>query len=193
MSAFSKRIRDLRRARGWKPVELARRAGISRAALDRIEQGHPDAPQVETLSRISQALGVAPELLTDTAHLPAVGADTRFERSDPSPGVLAITNSSPPAPSPHSNPSESSVVVTSFDESNFPAVNTAAWGLMNRRRVELIRKKNRHGLTDAEQIEFDRLQRLTFEALDEAFPRPDPNVGELILLREKLRAEVERR
>ena len=189
MSVLSKRIRDLRRARGWKPVELARHAGISRAALDRIEQGQTNALPTETLCRISQALGIAPELLTDPTQFPTAGADSGFERPDPSASGLVAARSSPP----DSTPSESSVVVTSFDESNFPAVNTAAWGLMNQRRAELIRKKHRHGLTDAEQIEYDRLQRLTFEALERAFPRPDPNVDDLIRLREKLRAEVGRR
>ncbi len=85
------------------------------------------------------------------------------------------------------------LILPIYDEDNFPAVNTAAWGRMNRRRTDLIRKKHRHGLTDAEQIEYDRLQRLTFEALERAFPRPDSKIDELILLREKLRSEVGRR
>ncbi len=43
---------------------------------------------------------------------------------------------------------------------------------MNRRRADLIRKKNRQGLTAEEQFEFDRLQRLCFSAIDESAPRP---------------------
>jgi hypothetical protein len=54
----------------------------------------------------------------------------------------------------------------------FPAVGTPEWGRMNRRRAELIRKKNRLGLTEDEREEYDRLQRLSHAALEEAFPRP---------------------
>jgi hypothetical protein len=55
---------------------------------------------------------------------------------------------------------------------DFPAVGTPEWGRMNQRRAELIRKKNRQGLTPEEQIEYDRLQRLSEAALEERFPHP---------------------
>jgi hypothetical protein len=54
----------------------------------------------------------------------------------------------------------------------FPAVGTPEWGRMNQRRAELIRKKNRKGLSSAEQIEYERLQRLSHDALETQFPRP---------------------
>lgn len=67
---------------------------------------------------------------------------------------------------------------------SFPAIGTEAWGLMNRRRSELIRKKNRQGLTAEEQTEFERLQRLCFAAIDERFPPPVVDEDGLKRLRE---------
>jgi transcriptional regulator with XRE-family HTH domain len=55
---LSKRIRDLRYAKGWGPDELASRAKISRTALYQIERGNTSKPQAGTLRRISRALGV---------------------------------------------------------------------------------------------------------------------------------------
>ena len=64
---LSRRIRDLRYAKGWGPDELASRAKISRTALYQIERGNTSKPQAGTLRRISRALGVPLEnLLTTT-------------------------------------------------------------------------------------------------------------------------------
>jgi hypothetical protein len=57
-------------------------------------------------------------------------------------------------------------------DGDLPAVGTSKWGQMNRRRAELIRKKNRKGLSPEEQLEYERLQRLSHEALETEFPRP---------------------
>jgi transcriptional regulator with XRE-family HTH domain len=62
---LSKRIRDLRYAKGWGPDELASRAKISRTALYQIERGNTSKPQAGTLRRISRALGVSLEILLD--------------------------------------------------------------------------------------------------------------------------------
>lgn len=63
----SRRIRDLRYAKGWGPDELASRAKISRTALYQIERGSTSKPQAGTLRRICRALGVPLEdLLTTT-------------------------------------------------------------------------------------------------------------------------------
>lgn len=62
---LSKRIRDLRYAKGWGPDELASRAKISRTALYQIERGNTSKPQAGTLRRISRALGVPLETLLD--------------------------------------------------------------------------------------------------------------------------------
>ncbi len=66
---LSKRIRDLRYAKGWGPDELASRAKISRTALYQIERGNTSKPQAGTLRRISRALGVPLESLLDRAPL----------------------------------------------------------------------------------------------------------------------------
>src|SRR5580692_9328480 len=63
---LSRRIRDLRYAKGWGPDELAGRAKISRTALYQIERGNTSKPQAGTLRRISRALGVPLEVLLET-------------------------------------------------------------------------------------------------------------------------------
>jgi hypothetical protein len=74
----------------------------------------------------------------------------------------------------------------------FPAVGTQAWGRMNQRRAELIRKKNREGLTEAERQEYDRLQALSHAALEKAYPRPALDTEGLARPRENLRTESEK-
>jgi transcriptional regulator with XRE-family HTH domain len=66
---LSKRIRDLRYAKGWGPDELASRAKISRTALYQIERGNTSKPQAGTLRRISRALGVPLEVLLEMEPL----------------------------------------------------------------------------------------------------------------------------
>ncbi len=63
---LSRRIRDLRYAKGWGPDELASRAKISRTALYQIERGNTSKPQAGTLRRISRALGVPLEVLLES-------------------------------------------------------------------------------------------------------------------------------
>jgi uncharacterized protein (DUF433 family) len=53
----------------------------------------------------------------------------------------------------------------------FPPVGTDAWGQMNRKRAELIRKKIQGGLSAAEQEQYETLQRRSLEALERASPR----------------------
>jgi transcriptional regulator with XRE-family HTH domain len=67
---LSRRIRDLRYAKGWGPDELASRAKISRTALYQIERGNTSKPQAGTLRRISRALGVPLENLLETPAVP---------------------------------------------------------------------------------------------------------------------------
>jgi transcriptional regulator with XRE-family HTH domain len=71
---LSRRIRDLRYAKGWGPDELASRAKISRTALYQIERGNTSKPQAGTLRRISRALGVPLEILLTTATVSNEGA-----------------------------------------------------------------------------------------------------------------------
>jgi transcriptional regulator with XRE-family HTH domain len=71
---LSRRIRDLRYAKGWGPDELASRAKISRTALYQIERGNTSKPQAGTLRRISRALGVPLEILLESAPVSSEGA-----------------------------------------------------------------------------------------------------------------------
>jgi hypothetical protein len=68
-------------------------------------------------------------------------------------------------------PKELQSIVTKAEET-FPAVGTKAWGDMNHRRAQLIRKKHRQGLSLEEQSEYEVLQRLSRAALEKRFHRP---------------------
>ncbi len=46
------------------------------------------------------------------------------------------------------------------------------WGLLNQRRAALIRKKNREGLSADEREEYEKLQSISFQALEATFPGP---------------------
>ncbi|MEP7377961.1 MAG: helix-turn-helix domain-containing protein [Chloroflexota bacterium] len=71
------RIRDARLGRKWSVPELARRAGISRAATYLIEAGQPTS--VEAVTRVASALGLRLDFeLTDTRR-----------RAEPSPSLTA--------------------------------------------------------------------------------------------------------
>ena len=87
---LSRRIRDLRYAKGWGPDELASRARISRTALYQIERGSTNKPQAGTLRRISRALGVPlDDLLTSTPDTGGVAI------SAPANGPNTITRPGP--------------------------------------------------------------------------------------------------
>jgi transcriptional regulator with XRE-family HTH domain len=75
---LSKRIRDLRYAKGWGPDELASRAKISRTALYQIERGNTSKPQAGTLRRISRALGVPLEALLEMTPISGENASGEF-------------------------------------------------------------------------------------------------------------------
>lgn len=64
---FATRLRELRRGRGMSQVELAEKAHITPSYVTRLENGST-APNLDTLSRLATALGVAlTELLPITA------------------------------------------------------------------------------------------------------------------------------
>jgi transcriptional regulator with XRE-family HTH domain len=89
---LSRRIRDLRYAKGWGPDELASRAKISRTALYQIERGNTSKPQAGTLRRISRALGVPLEILLETTPVSTEGvsdAPVNVAATIPSPVALA--------------------------------------------------------------------------------------------------------
>lgn len=63
------KIRSERAKRGWSSRELARRAGVSSAAVSLIETERRETPGVETVKAIADALGVTVDaLLADEAN-----------------------------------------------------------------------------------------------------------------------------
>jgi transcriptional regulator with XRE-family HTH domain len=59
---FGLGVRALRRRRDWSQGELARRAGVSRSVIGRIERGQADRVAVHTLHRVAAALGARVDL-----------------------------------------------------------------------------------------------------------------------------------
>jgi transcriptional regulator with XRE-family HTH domain len=99
---LSKRIRDLRYAKGWGPDELASRAKISRTALYQIERGNTSKPQAGTLRRISRALGVPLEALLEMTPISTSAEGLTAESSEvaASSVVLAPSAAAGRVPSP---------------------------------------------------------------------------------------------
>ena len=58
MNPLSLRISELRQAKGWTQTELARRAGIRRATVNRIENAKVKAIDLEVLEKLARALDV---------------------------------------------------------------------------------------------------------------------------------------
>lgn len=66
------RIKRLRGARGWSQRRLAEECGLHPGMINRIENGHVQSPQRETLEALADCLGVAVEdLIEPTASLVA--------------------------------------------------------------------------------------------------------------------------
>ena len=55
---YLKNLKKLRKQKGWSQEKLAREAGISYQTLIKIEQGRIKNPKLETLIKLSKALGV---------------------------------------------------------------------------------------------------------------------------------------
>ena len=60
MSPLMLRVRELREALGLTQAELADRAGVRRATINRIENAHVTAIDLEVLEKIADALRVEP-------------------------------------------------------------------------------------------------------------------------------------
>jgi transcriptional regulator with XRE-family HTH domain len=84
-SQFGSVVRALRLRRGWSQAELAVSAGVTRSLVSVIERGQADRTTVQTIRRVSSALGVSVSLapswrgaelakLLDAAHAVVVGA-----------------------------------------------------------------------------------------------------------------------
>ena len=60
MSPLVLRVRELREALGLTQAELAERAGVRRATVNRIENAKVTAIDLEVLDKLADALGVEP-------------------------------------------------------------------------------------------------------------------------------------
>lgn len=63
MTPITVRLRELRDARGWSQRELARRANITHATVNRIENGKVKSLDLEVLEKLAAALGCDPGYL----------------------------------------------------------------------------------------------------------------------------------
>jgi transcriptional regulator with XRE-family HTH domain len=63
MSPIVLRVRELREALGLTQAELAQRADVRRATVNRIENAHVTAIDLEVLEKLADALGVEPGFL----------------------------------------------------------------------------------------------------------------------------------
>lgn len=56
---LSKKLKDLRKEKGWSQQKLAEKAGLSFNAVTKIEQGLAKHPTLKTLIKIADAFGVS--------------------------------------------------------------------------------------------------------------------------------------
>jgi transcriptional regulator with XRE-family HTH domain len=63
MASLIVQIKPLRDAKGWTQAQLADKAKVTRATINRIENQRPRSIDLDVLDRIAKALGVAPGLL----------------------------------------------------------------------------------------------------------------------------------
>lgn len=55
---IAKRIRELRKAKGWTQQQLAEKTRLSFNAITKIEQGLAKSPTLRTLTKLADAFGV---------------------------------------------------------------------------------------------------------------------------------------
>jgi transcriptional regulator with XRE-family HTH domain len=70
---IGRNVRAARRAHLFSQDELAKRAGLSRAGLEKLELGQTDRPQRRTVEKLAGALGVAVEELLSEEPLSPLG------------------------------------------------------------------------------------------------------------------------
>ena len=63
VSPLRLRVKELREALGLSQAELAERANVRRATVNRIENAHVTAIDMDVLERLAEALGVEPGFL----------------------------------------------------------------------------------------------------------------------------------
>ncbi|WP_333673388.1 XRE family transcriptional regulator, partial [Elioraea tepidiphila] len=95
---LAERLRALRGERGWSLDELARRSGVSRATLSRLENAEV-SPTAAVLGRLCAAYGLSVSRLmaqVEAAFVPLVRRDAQAEWVDPA-GGFRRRQVSPPA------------------------------------------------------------------------------------------------
>lgn len=74
MSPITLRVRELREELGWTQGELAERAGITRATVNRLENARPASIDFAVLEKLADALDVdAPALIVHERAKPKRG------------------------------------------------------------------------------------------------------------------------
>ena len=63
MNPLSLRIKEIRKAKDWTQAELAEKAGVRRATVNRIENARVKAIDLEVLEKLAKALDVDPGYL----------------------------------------------------------------------------------------------------------------------------------
>lgn len=100
--AVARSVRELRTAHGWSLDRLAGRAGVSKGVLVALEQGRGN-PNLGTLIRIADALGVALTRLVQVADTPPVRVFEPDRQAvlwnGPSGGTGVLLGGSDPRPS----------------------------------------------------------------------------------------------
>jgi hypothetical protein len=139
---------------------------ISRALVDLGRGGSGSTP-------FFRVMGIGRRSGQEGVWISEVGYDRRILRATQN-AVLALSLPLR-APEPNTTPPQPSI--TAQDER--PTPGSEAWGQMNQRRWELIRKKNRDGLSESERSEFDSVQRLSQAALERTHPRPSHDLQTL--------------
>jgi len=69
---------------------------------------------------------------------------------------------------------------------DIPSVPSAEWEILTGRRAKLIARKYEGGLTSEESAELTKLQQLSSEVIESAFPRPRLSADELEEIRRAL-------
>jgi GNAT superfamily N-acetyltransferase len=105
--------------------------------------------------------------------------------------TAVVVATSDVAPIPPDPPQPGLATATSVPTRPTVVVGTSEWDQLTADRLRLIDKKYREGLTAAELVLFERLQRLSSEALEHAYPRPTLTPEERALVKKALGGDEE--
>jgi len=95
MSPIAIRIRELREQRGWTQAHLSQIAGVTEAALSRIENAQTTGIDFETLEKLADALDVHPAVLIERTPdaddgVPFMHRGKRYTVRDNTGGVASV-------------------------------------------------------------------------------------------------------